>query len=53
MKWNKTNKIEKVTYFDVEFANSRNRSICQIGIMCENYDTKDPYYPERIIYINP
>lgn len=53
MKWNKTNKIEKVTYFDVEFANSRNRSICQIGIMCENYDTKDPYYPERNIYINP
>ena len=45
--------MEKVTYFDVEYANSKNKSICQIGIMCENYKTCEPYYPEKDIYINP
>ena len=45
--------IEKVTYFDVEYANSQNMSICQIGISCENFITGDPYHPERDIYINP
>ncbi len=45
--------MEKITYFDVEYANSRNKSICQIGIVCENYNTGDPYYPELDIYINP
>jgi len=29
--------VEKVTYFDVEYANSKNKSICQIGIVCDNY----------------
>lgn len=32
--------MKKVTYFDVEYANSKNKSICQIGLMCENYGTK-------------
>lgn len=45
--------MEKVTYFDVEYANSKNKSICQIGIMCENYSDGEPYYPEKNIYINP
>ena len=45
--------MNKVTYFDVEYANSKNKSICQIGIMCENYKNGEPYYPERDIYINP
>lgn len=45
--------MEKVTYFDVEYANNKNKSICQIGIMCENFSDGEPYYPERNIYINP
>ena len=45
--------MEKVTYFDVEYANSKNKSICQIGIMCENFNDGDPYYPEKDIYLNP
>lgn len=45
--------MEKVTYFDVEYANNKNKSICQIGIMCENFSDGEPYYPERDIYINP
>ena len=45
--------MEKVTYFDVEYANSKNKSICQIGIFCENYNNEEPYYPEKNIYINP
>lgn len=45
--------MEKVTYFDVEYANSKNRSICQMGILCENYVDEEPYYPEKNIYVNP
>ena len=45
--------MNKVTYFDVEYANNKNKSICQIGIMCENYSDGEPYYPEKNIYINP
>jgi DNA polymerase-3 subunit epsilon len=45
--------MEKVTYFDVEYANSKNKSICQIGIMCEDYRTSEPFYPELDIYVNP
>lgn len=45
--------MKKVTYFDVEYANSNNKSICQIGIMCEDYESGDPVYPELRIIINP
>ena len=45
--------MDKVTYFDVEYANSKNKSICQMGIVCEDYETGDPFYPEKDIYINP
>lgn len=45
--------MKKATYFDVEFANSKNKSICQIGLVCEDYETGDPYYPEQNIYVNP
>lgn len=45
--------MKKVTYFDVEYANSKNKSICQIGIVCENYDNGEPFYPEQNIYLNP
>lgn len=45
--------MKKVTYFDVEYANSKNRSICQIGLMCENFENGEPLLPELDIYINP
>lgn len=45
--------MEKVTYFDVEYANSKNKAICQLGIVCENYNDHEPYYPELDIYVNP
>ena len=45
--------MKKVTYFDVEYANSKNKSICQIGIMCEDFDNGEPFYPELNLYINP
>ena len=45
--------MKKVTYFDVEYANSKNKAICQIGLMCEDYDTGESIYPECNIYINP
>lgn len=45
--------MNKFTFFDVEYANPKNRSICQIGLLCEDLDTCEPIYPERNIYINP
>lgn len=45
--------MKKVTYFDIEWANGKNKSICQMGIMCENYDDGEPVYPEKNIYVNP
>ena len=45
--------MNKVTYFDVEYANSNNKSICQLGLVCEDYNTGEPFYPERNIYIDP
>ena len=45
--------MDKVTYFDVEYANAKNKSICQIGLMCEHFQSGDPFYPEQDIYINP
>lgn len=45
--------MKKVTYFDVEWANSKNKSICQMGIMCEDYNTEEPIFPEQNIYIDP
>lgn len=45
--------MNKVTYFDVEYANSKNKSICQIGIMCEDFSSGEPFFPELNIYINP
>lgn len=45
--------MKKLTYFDVEYANSKNKSICQIGLACNDYDTHESIYPQRSIYINP
>lgn len=45
--------MKKVTYFDVEWANSKNKSICQMGIMCEDFETDEPICREKNIYINP
>lgn len=45
--------MKKITFFDIEYANSKNKSICQIGIICEDYETGDPIYPELSIMVNP
>lgn len=45
--------MNKVTFFDVEYANSKNKSICQIGLVCEDFITREPILPERNIFINP
>ena len=45
--------MEKITYFDVEYSNSKNKSICQLGIICENYKSGEVCYPSKDIYINP
>lgn len=45
--------IKNVTYFDVEWANNTNKSICQMGLLCEDFETEEPFFPEQNIYINP
>ena len=45
--------MKKITFFDVEYANSSNKSICQLGIDCLNVETGDPYYPDLSLYVNP
>lgn len=45
--------MKKITYFDIEYANSKNKSICQIGIMCEDFETGNPIFPEMRIMVNP
>lgn len=45
--------MKKITYFDVEYANSKNKSLCQIGLICDDFETGNSYYPKLNIYINP
>lgn len=45
--------MKKVTYFDVEWSNPTNKSICQMGIMCENFEDDEPLHPELNVYVNP
>ena len=45
--------IDNLLYFDVEYANSKNKSICQMGLMIEERDTQEPVYPELELYVNP
>lgn len=45
--------MKKVLYFDVEYANSKNQSICQMGLLSEYFPSGEPIFPEREIYINP
>ena len=45
--------MSNLLYFDIEYANSKNKSICQMGLMIEDSDTKEPVYPELEILVNP
>ncbi len=43
----------KVTFFDVEYANARNKSICQIGILSRDLDKPDSEAEKIDLYVNP
>ena len=45
--------MQSLTYFDVEWANNKNKSICQIGLICEEYIDGEVHYSQKNIYINP
>jgi len=45
--------MRKVTFFDVEYANKTNKSICQMGLICENAANGEPVYPDKDIFVNP
>ncbi|MBO5299237.1 MAG: 3'-5' exonuclease, partial [Clostridia bacterium] len=43
----------KVTFFDVEYANTRNKSICQLGILSRELDGSDPEVVQIDILVDP
>ena len=45
--------MKKILFFDVEWANPKNKSICQMGLMIEDFETGDPIFPELNVYVNP
>ena len=45
--------MNNVTYFDVEYANSKSKAIWQMGIVCEDFKSREPVFPELDIYVNP
>lgn len=45
--------MKKILYIDVEYANSKNKSICQIGLISEDFNTEEPILPELNLYVNP
>lgn len=45
--------MKNYLFFDIEYANSKNKSICQMGLMIEDKESHEPTYPEREILVNP
>lgn len=45
--------MKNYLYFDVEYANSKNKSICQMGLMIEDAATRNPPFPELELLVNP
>ena len=45
--------MTKLTFFDLEYANTYNQSICQIGVVCCDMETGDRLYPDVSLDINP
>ena len=45
--------FEKLTFFDTEFANSKNRSICQLALICDKLVDGKVVRTERSYLVNP
>ena len=45
--------MKNYLYFDVEYANTKNKSICQMGLMIEDAITRNPTFPELELLVNP
>jgi len=43
----------KVTFFDVEYANAKNKSICQVGILSRDLSNPESEVEKVNIYVNP
>ena len=43
----------KVTFFDAEYANTRNKSICQIGILSRDLNDKSADIAQIDMIVNP
>jgi len=45
--------MDSLTFFDVEYANSKNKSICQIGIVYERFESGECRKVTEDIFIDP
>ena len=45
--------MERITFFDVEYANSKNKSLCQLAMMCEDFETGELVCAPKTFYIDP
>ncbi len=51
--WTENKWMRRITYFDVEYANARNKTICQIGLHCKDYESGEDIFPPQSLYVNP
>ena len=45
--------MNRITFFDVEYANSKNKSLCQLALMCEDFETGELVCIPKTFYIDP
>lgn len=45
--------MKNLLYFDVEWANSKNKSICQMGLVLEDFNSENSINEELNLYVNP
>ncbi len=43
----------RITFFDVEYANLANRSLCQVAVRCVDRQTQAPLLPDLCLLVNP
>ncbi len=45
--------MRKVTYYSAALADPKQKSICQLALMCQNYDSGESVYPDIEVLLNP
>lgn len=45
--------MRKVTYYSAALADPKQKSICQLALMCQNFDSGESVYPDIEVMLNP